>query len=98
MPLLTLSTSAQQIVPQNYMRKSMVFQNEDTTINIFIKKERPGSLTVSSTDHDHRLGPGDAVGLVFGQDGDEAIQERWTAIAASGTPNLSVFETEDRRR
>ena len=28
-------------------------------------------------------------------EGTEAIQDRWTAIAASGTPRISFFETED---
>lgn len=98
MPLVALSGTAQQIVIQNYNRKSLVFQNEDTSIDIFIKKERPNGLTVSTTNHDHRLGPGDAIGLTVGQDGTEAVWQRWTAIAASGTPNLSILETEDLPR
>ena len=73
----------------------MVFQNEDAAINQFIKREAPGGLTVSSTDHDHRLGPGSSIALNWETDGKEAIQDRWTIIAASGTPTVSYFETEE---
>lgn len=77
------------------MRKSMVFQNEDTTDSIFIKRERDGALTVSTTDHDHRLAPGGALALNFGTDGLEAIQDRWTCVSSANTPRVSLFETED---
>lgn len=73
-------------------------QNEDSSINVFIKKERPNALTVSATDHDHRLGPGGSIALNYETDGQEAIQDRWTIIAASGTPLISFFETEDIKR
>lgn len=95
MPTITLSTSAALILPRNRHRKSWVIQNEDAAINVFIKQERTATPTVSSTVHDHRLGPGGALTLNFGTDGQEAIQDSWTAIAASGTPLISLFETED---
>ncbi len=98
MSIITLSTSAAMVVPPNALRKSLVFQNEDSIINIFLKKEKGDALTVSSTVHDHRLGPGDAIGLAVDLDGNEATTERWTAIAASGTPILSFFENETLRR
>ena len=31
-------------------------------------------------------------------DGKEAIEDRWTIIAASGTPRVSFFETENIER
>lgn len=80
---------------RNRLRKSFVLQNEDAAINIFIKQERVGTPTVSSTDHDHRIGPGASIALNNGTDGPEAIQDRWTVVAASGTPRVSFFETEE---
>lgn len=63
-----------------------------------MKFERPGNLTVSTTDHDHRIGPGGAIAVNTLTDGLREIQERVTIIAASGTPRVSFFETEDVRR
>ncbi len=94
----TITNAAEQILPENALRKSFVIQNEDSTINVFVKKERPGLNTVSTTDHDHRIGPGGALSVNQLTDGKEAIEARWTIVAASGTPLVSLFETEDIRR
>lgn len=94
----TISNSASELLPENKLRKSFVVQNEDSTINAFVKKERPGASTVSATDHDHLLGPGAALAINTLVDGTEAITARYTIIAASGTPRISVFETEDHIR
>lgn len=94
----TVSTAAQQIVLPNRLRKSLVIQNEDTAINVFVKLEQGTALTVSATDHDHLLGPGASIAFALQSDGDEQTKGRWTAIAASGTPRVSTFETEDVRR
>lgn len=90
-----LSTSAEEVLPRNRLRKSWIIQNEDAAIDIFIKLERRGALAVTSSDHDHLLGAGGSLTLSKLLDGDEQIQDRWTAIAASGTPRISFFETED---
>lgn len=76
----------------------MLFQNEDASINVYIKQERSENTTVSTTDHDHRIGPGGLIALNYGTDGIQAIQGRWTVIAESGTPRVSYFETEDITR
>ena len=91
----TITDSASELVLRNRLRKSFIIQNQDGAINIFIKREDFGGLTVSSTDNDHRISPGGFLGLQSGQDGVEAIQGRYTVIAASGTPRVAVFETED---
>ena len=91
----TVSTSASEVSPRNSMRKSFVIQNEDTVDAVFIKRERAGTPSVSSTDHDHRIGPGGAISINDLTDGKEAIIDRWTAIAAANTPRISFFETED---
>lgn len=91
----TISGTAELIMLRNRLRRSWVVQNEDASINAFIKRERDSTLTVSTTDHDHRLGPGGALTLNFGTDGIEAIQDSWSIIAASGTPRISFFETEE---
>lgn len=94
----TISNTAEELFPQSRIRRSFVIQNEDASINVYIKKERPGMTTVSPTDHDHRIGGGGALALNFNNDGEEAIQDRWTIVAASGTPRVSFFETEERKR
>lgn len=90
-----LSTSGEELLPRNTLRKSVSFSNEDSSIAIFIKRERAETPTVSATDHDHRIGPGGSFSLNFGTDGIQATQDRWTAVADSGTPRISFVETED---
>lgn len=92
------SIVAAELVPQNSQRKSFVFQNEDGTDTIFIKKERPGTTSVSTTDHDYKLFPGATIALNYLNDGEEAIQERWTFIASANTPRVSFVETEIFKR
>ncbi len=91
----TISTAAEEILLRNRLRKSWIISNEDSAIPVYIKRERVATPTVSSTDHDHRIGPGGIITLNFSTDGIEAIQDRWTIIADSGTPRVSVFETEE---
>ena len=91
----TISTTAEELLPRNRLRKSWIIQNEDGTINAFIKQERVATPTVSSTDHDHRVSAGGSLALNTLTDGKEAIEDRWTIIAASGTPRISIFETEE---
>jgi len=94
----TITNTAQELIPENKLRKSFVVQNEDANINVFIKQEDPGSTSVSGTDHDHRIGPGGVLALNSSLDGIDHIQARYTIVAASGTPRISIFETEDIRR
>lgn len=91
----TLSTTAEEVLTRNVSRKSWIISNEDSAISVFLKRERVETPTVSSTDHDHLLPPGGILTLSDLTDGKEAVQDRWTAIAASGTPRVSFFETED---
>lgn len=90
-----LSTTAEEIVPRGTLRKSLIFQNEDTTETIYLKRERVETPSVSSTDHDHALGPKGLLSLNNLTDGMQSIQDRWTAVAGANTPRLSFFETED---
>ena len=94
----TITTGGEEFLPQNKLRKSFVVQNEDATIDCYIKLESPGTTAVSPTNHDHRLARETSMALSFVNDGKEAIQARWTIAAASGTPRVSFFETEDIRR
>lgn len=94
----TITNSGAELFPQNLLRRSFIVQNEDAAINAFVKFEKPGSTTVSTTDHDHRLGPGGSIAVNTDTDGKEQIVERLTIVAASGTPRISFFETEDVRR
>ncbi len=91
----TLSTTAEEIFPRNRLRKSWIIQNEDSSIDVFIKLERAATPTVTTTNHDHRLAAGGNIALNEFLDGIEQVQDRWTAIAASGTPRISYFETEN---
>ena len=98
MPLITTSTTPQEVFPKNTNRKSFTIKNEDTTISVYVKKERAENTTVSSTIHDHTIGPGGSLSLNAFLDGTQAIQERWTVVAASATPVIAWFETEDINR
>jgi hypothetical protein len=89
------STTAAEVVPRGTLRKSIIFQNEDATDTIYLKRERAETPTVSSTDHDHRLSPGGILTLNYGTDGMAPTQDRWTAVASANTPRLSFFESED---
>ena len=98
MPSRTITTSAAELFPQNKLRKSFAIENEDDVIQIYIKKERPGSTTVSATDHDHNIRPSATIAINSDTDGEESIHERWTIVAASGTPRISFLETEILKR
>ena len=98
MPSRTITTTAEELFPQNRLRRSFLVENEDSTIQIFIKKERPGNTTVSTTDHDHNVRPGATIAVTGDTDGEEAIEERWTIVATSGTPRISFAESEKIRR
>lgn len=93
--IVTTSTTAGQLIPQNRLRKSVVLQNIDGAIVCYVKRERNNQNTVTSTDFDFRLNPGSTIALNSLLDGTEAIQDRYTIVAASGTPQIAVFETED---
>lgn len=94
----TLTTSGEELLLRNRLRKSLLIQNEDASINVFIKREREATPTVSATDHDFVIPPGGSFGMDGDVDGTEAVQDRYTAIAASGTPRIAFFETEDQLR
>lgn len=87
-----------EVLPRGAMRKSFVIQNESAVDAVYIKRERAETPTVTTTNHDHRIGPGGAIALNSLNDGVQAIQDRWTVIAAANTPRISVFETEDVAR
>ncbi len=91
----TVANTASELILRNRLRKSWIVQNEDSSIDCFIKREDGAALTVSTTDHDHRLSAGGLITLNQQQDGVDAVQARWTIVAASGTPRISLFETED---
>lgn len=98
MPSRLIANTGAELIPENRLRKSLLISNEDTAIDIFIKQEEPNNTTVSTTDHDHIIGPRGIIGINSLIDGIKAIQGRWTIVAASGTPRISVFETEDVKR
>lgn len=93
--LVTSGVAAILLVVRNRNRKSLIFQNTDTTDTVFVKRERAATPTVSATDFDFKLGPGASVGLNSLLDGTEAIQDSYSVIASANTPAVAVFETED---
>lgn len=95
MASFTISTAASEACPSNVSRKSLVIQNEDQTDSIYLKRERAENTTVSSIDHDIKLGPGSSISLNSLLDGMQAVQGRFTCIASANTPRISVFESED---
>ena len=96
MPTISTSTTAQEVFPENKLRKSFIMQNTDGTINMFLRRGSQGEVT--STDFDHRLGPNGTLALNDLQDGKAQIQIDWRVIAASGTPVIAFFETESIER
>lgn len=94
----TVDNVARELLPNNSSRKSFVIQNEDSTDIVYIKFERAEFTSVSSSDHDHRIGPGAALALNSMNDGIKQIQSRVTIIASANTPRVSYFETEDVNR
>ena len=96
--LVTTSVTPSILVPQNRLRKSILIQNNDASISVYVKRERGNTATVSASDYDFRVGPGAAIAVNSVVDGLEAIQDRYTVVAVSGAPVIAVFETEDVRR
>lgn len=94
----TVANTASELVPNNASRKSIQILNEDGTDSVFIKREENNALTVSSTDHDWKLGPGGGIAFNSGTDGLLNIQARYTIISSANTPRVAFYETEDIRR
>lgn len=92
------SITAEEIIPRNGYRKSLIIQNQDGTDSVFIKRERAETPTVSATVHDWKIGPGGNISLNSITDGMEAIQDRYTGVASANTPRIAYFETEDIKR
>lgn len=90
--------AAAEVVPANANRRSLAILNEDGTDSVYIKREAGEALTVSSTDHDWKLGPGAAIAFNSTVDGIRAIRARYTAIASANTPRISFIESEDIER
>lgn len=95
--IIALSVTGIQAVPQGNLRRSILFQNPDGAINIYLKRSRPGEPVATTTEYDVRLAPGGSFTMNTKDDGEEAVQESWSAVAASGTPNLVIFETKDKK-
>lgn len=93
-----IPTAAVELIPNNASRKSLSIQNQDATDSIYLKKEENGQLSVSSTDHDWKLGPNSSLFLSTGVDGIQTIRGRFTAVSSANTPRIAYFETEDVRR
>lgn len=91
----TTSTVASELIPSNGNRKSLAILNEDSTDSVYIKRERGELATVSSTDHDWKIGPGGSIAFNSTIDGVQGIQARYTAIASANTPRVSILESED---
>ena len=98
MPSSTITNVEAEIVPASADRYSIIFQNEDASIDVFLQQSEVGDAAVSTTSHDHRLAAGGTLSVTFREDGQKKVQGRWVIIAASGTPLVSVLETEDIRR
>lgn len=96
MPQNALSTTASIPVPENKLRKSIVFTNIDTTNDIYLDTSRIPAITTSNAGI--RLRPNDSIALNDVIDGKPQIQDFWRAIANAGTPTLLWFETEEVER
>lgn len=96
MPQNALSTTASRPVPENGLRKSIVFTNIDTVNDIFL--DTSAIPTITSSNAGIRLRPNDSIALNAEIDGEAQIQDFWQAIASAGTPTLLWFETESVKR
>jgi hypothetical protein len=94
---IALSTTGIEVIPQGNLRRSVLFQNNDGSIAVYLKRTRPSEAVATSSDFDVKLPPGGFFNMNTKDDGEEAVQERWTAVAASGTPTLTIFETKDKK-
>lgn len=82
---ITLSTTAVEIFAEDASRTAVSVQNNDTSISVYVGK----TPAVSSTTG-YLLLPGAEFNLSKGR-GDNTQQRRW-AVAASGTPVISIDE------
>jgi hypothetical protein len=96
MPQFTTSVTAAVAVPQNRLRKSIVFTNQDTQDNIFLDNRNIGTITTANAGI--RLRPGDSIAFDTRVDGEAQVTDQWQAIASANTPSLVWFETENFQR
>lgn len=94
MPQVTTgAVSGVLAIPQNRLRRSIVFENLDATDSIYIREGDAADIT--STNADHKLAPGASIAFNSLLDGSSSITNRWAALATANTPILAVKETED---
>lgn len=91
MPQLTIATTGIRILRRNPQRKSFSFQHVGTANNIFLDTVQP--TAISSTTASLRLVAGQAFVANVIDDGEEQVQDEWSAIADAGSQTLLVFET-----
>lgn len=81
----TVSSSSTELVPANKLRRYLLIQNIDDTINVGVN---PGGTAAIGTAGTITLLPGGSV--VF--EGEGIPQNAFNVISASGTPAVSVWE------
>lgn len=96
MPQVATSTGGAIVVPQNKLRKSIIFKNIDATDSIFL--ETGNGTGVTSSTAGLKLAPGGILTFNSFLDGESTIQNQWFAIASANTPKLLWYETEDVQR
>ena len=83
MSVLSITTTAREIFSGSGNVDSLNFKNGDSTGTIFLRNKQVKRDTVTSSDYEWSLGPGQAVGFTQVNDG-PGIVGPWQAISDTG--------------
>ena len=83
MPIISITTTAQDVFFGGDNLTSLSFKNGSATGNIYLRNKQQKQNTVTSSDYEWSLGAGSPIGLTSFVDG-EGIIGPWQAISDTG--------------
>lgn len=90
MPQFTVSTTGVNVAEKNPLRISLSFRHNGTANEISVQQCQ--AAAIKTTTSEFTIGAKGAVSLTLRDDGREAVQNAWAAIANTGSQTLIVFE------
>ena len=100
MPTATVTTTARDVYFGTSDLSALTFRNGSLSGVLYLRNKKSSGTTVSLSEYDHSLRPGDALGFTKAVDGD-GIAGPWEAIADAGSITLEillVYDGDRRRR
>jgi hypothetical protein len=96
MPQYSIGTTGTLVAQRNAFRKSISFQHIGTANFIYLDNMNATGITTSNASI--RLGSNGSATFNVQEDGEEQVQDDWSAVSDTGTNTLLVKETFTKKR